>query len=68
MKVTAIIPDELVKEAQILSNAKNITDTMIIALNSYVSLQKLKEMGEAIEKNPLKFSYSAQKIRELNRM
>jgi len=66
MKVTVIIPDELIKEAQILSNAKNITDTMIIALNSYVSLQKLKEMGEGIKKNPLNFEYSAQEIRELN--
>ena len=67
MKVTAIIPDELVKEAQILSNAKNITDTMIIALNAYVSLQKIREMGEGVKKNPLKFEYSAQEIRELNR-
>ena len=57
MKVTAIIPDELVKEAQILSNARNITDAMIIALNSYVSLEKLKAMGEAISKNPLHFKH-----------
>ena len=67
MKVTAIIPDELVKETQALSNAKNITEAMIIALNSYVSLEKLKAMGEAINKNPLQFKYSAEEIRELNR-
>ena len=67
MKVTVIIPDELVKEAQILSNAKNITDTLIIALSSYVSFQKIKEMGEEIRNNPLKFGSSAQEIRELNR-
>ncbi|MCK9411800.1 MAG: DUF2191 domain-containing protein [Prolixibacteraceae bacterium] len=67
MKVTAIIPDELVKETQILSNAKNITDAMIIALKNYVSLQKLKAMGEAVNKNPLQFSYTAQEIRDLNR-
>lgn len=66
MNVTVIIPDELVKEAHILSNAKTITDTLIIALSSYVSFQKLKEMGEGIKKNPLKFEYSAQEIRELN--
>jgi|GEM_PF-756323 len=67
MKITVIIPDELVKEAQNLSKAKTITDTLIIALNSYVSFQKLKEMGEGVKKNPLKFEYSAQEIRELNR-
>jgi hypothetical protein len=67
MKVTAIIPDELVKEAQSLSKAKNITEAMIIALNSYVSLEKLKAMGNMINKSPLKFEYTAQEIRELNR-
>jgi len=67
MKVTAIIPDELIQEAKMLSNAKNITDTMIIALNSYVAIEKLKAMGREISKNPMKFRYSAEEIRELNR-
>ena len=68
MKVTAIIPDELVKETQTLSNAKNITEAMIIALNSYVSLEKLKAMGEKINQRPLQFKYTAQEIRDLNRL
>lgn len=68
MKVTAIIPDELVKEAKSLSNAKNITEAMIIALNSYVSLEKLKAMGKAINKKPLQLNYTAQEIRKLNRL
>jgi len=67
MKVTAIIPDELVSEAQILSNARNITDTMIIVLKNYISLQKMKAMGEAINEKPLQFSYTAGEIRDLNR-
>ncbi len=67
MKVTAIIPDELVKETQALSNARNITEAMIIALNSYISHEKLKAMGEAINQNPLLFKYTAQEIRDLNR-
>jgi bifunctional ADP-heptose synthase (sugar kinase/adenylyltransferase) len=68
MKVTAIIPDKLVKEAQILSNAKNITDAMIIALNAYVSLEKMKSMGELINKSPMQFKYTAQEVRDLNRL
>jgi bifunctional ADP-heptose synthase (sugar kinase/adenylyltransferase) len=67
MKVTAIIPDELIEEAKRLSNAKNITETMIIALNSYVAIEKLKAMGREINKNPMKFKFSAEEIRELNR-
>jgi len=67
MKVTAIIPDELVKETQTFSNAKNITEAMIIALNSYVSIEKLKAMGEAINKSPLQFKYTAEEIRVVNR-
>ena len=68
MKVTALIPDELVKEVQRLSNAKNITEGLLVALNSYVALKKLKAMGEAINKKPLKFRYTAQDIRDLNRL
>lgn len=67
MKVTAIIPDELIKETQSFSNAKNITEALIIALNSYVSLEKLKAMGKAISQNPLQFKNTAQEIRDLNR-
>jgi bifunctional ADP-heptose synthase (sugar kinase/adenylyltransferase) len=58
----------LVKQTKILSNAKNTTEAMIIALNSYVSLEKLKAMGESINKTPLQFKNTAQEIRDLNRL
>ena len=67
MKVTAIIPDELVRETQNLSNARNITEAMIIALKNYIALQKVKAMGEAINNSPMIFKHTAQKIRETNR-
>jgi hypothetical protein len=66
MKITAIIPDEFVKQTKILSHAKN-TEAMIIALNSYISLEKLKAMGEPINKTSLQFKHTAQEIRDLNR-
>jgi hypothetical protein len=51
MKVTAIIPDELVKETQSLSNAKTITEAMIIALNAdHLTFQ--------VEKNLLSINFS----------
>jgi len=67
MKVTAIIPDELINEAKVLSHARSITETMIIALNSYVAFEKLKAMGNSINTSPLQFKYMAEEIRELNR-
>jgi len=67
MKVTALIPDKLVQETKTLSNAKNITEALIIALNTYIALKKLKAMGESVRVKPLKFRYSAEKVRELNR-
>lgn len=67
MKVTAIIPDKLVKETQILSNAKTITEAMIIALDTYISIKKLKAMGETIKKKPLHFKLTAEEIRKINR-
>ena len=68
MKVNVLIPDELVKEVQSLSNARNITEAMIVALNMYVAHEKLKVMGKRIGKKPLKFKYTAQNIRDLNRL
>jgi hypothetical protein len=67
MKVTAIIPDELVRETQTISHAKNITEAIIIALNTYISIEKLKAMGKKVDKTPLKFKHTAQEIRDLNR-
>ena len=67
MKVTAMIPDELVKETQTISHAKNITEAMIVALKAYIAIEKLKAMGESISKNPLKFKHTAEEIREINR-
>jgi bifunctional ADP-heptose synthase (sugar kinase/adenylyltransferase) len=67
MKVTALIPDELVQETKTLSNAKNITEALIIALNTYVALKKLEAMGESVRSRPVRLRYSAEEVRKLNR-
>ena len=43
MKVTALIPDELVQEVRELTQGKNITESLTIALNQWVDNQKLKK-------------------------
>lgn len=69
MKVTAIIPDEIVGNVRTLSKGKNITESLVIALEEWISLKKIHTLNKAVKKSPLQFSkdFSAQKIRAANR-
>ena len=67
MKITSIISDELILEVKRLSKAKNITEAVKIALNHYVAIQKLKELGNELNEKPLKLKHEAEEIRALNR-
>ena len=68
MKVTAILPDELISDVQELSGGKNITDSLHKALAEWIKVAKLKKLNERIEKHPLEFKsgFSANKIRNIN--
>lgn len=67
MKVTAIIDENVIKDAMKYSKASTITETLKVALNEYIRLQKLKDLSELVKKNPIDFEYTAEKIRNLNR-
>lgn len=69
MKVTALLPDDLVHEVRDITHGKNITDSLVIALSGWISAQKLKVLQEQVKKKSLSFKkdFSAQKARELNR-
>jgi hypothetical protein len=69
MKVTAIIPDEIVSNVRTLSKGRNITESLVVALEEWIALKKIHSLNKTIEKTPIRFSkeYSAQKIRSLNR-
>jgi hypothetical protein len=69
MKVTALINDDLVNSVMSLSNGKNITESLVIALEDYVYRKKMEKLIEDIKKEPLQFQdgFSAESIRELNR-
>ena len=69
MKVTAILPDELVIEIQKYTNGKNITDSLQKALSEWLKLAKVKKLNKKLKKQPLKFAdgYSAEKVRKINR-
>ena len=68
MKVTAIIPDELINEIIIKTQAKNITESLKLALTDWLKIQKLKDLNSCVKNNPLDFGYSAESLRELNRI
>ena len=50
MKVTAILPDDLINKVKHYSKGKNITESLIIALMDWMALQKIKELNKKNQK------------------
>ena len=69
MKVTALIPDELVNDVKHFAGGKNLTESLVTALEEWLSLKKVHALNDEISKKPLQFSkeFSAAKVREVNR-
>ena len=67
MKVTAILPDDLISEIKELTHGKNITESLKIALNEWIDIQNLKKLNNEVISNPLEFNYTADELRTLNR-
>jgi hypothetical protein len=69
MKVTALLPDDLIVDVRKLSGGKNITDSILIALRDYVAHQKMRMATRKVKEKPLRFrdGFTAKKIRRLNR-
>lgn len=69
MKVTALISDKIIEEVQRISGGKNITESLLIALNYYIDNQKLYKALDEIDSNPLQFNedFTAYGIRKVNR-
>tara|TARA_B110000483_G_C17845814_1_gene408423 strand:- start:259 stop:471 length:213 start_codon:yes stop_codon:yes gene_type:complete len=69
MKVTALLPDELMNEVKDLTHAKNTTESLISALTDWVSSQRIKQLNAKVKKSPLKFKdgFTADSARKVNR-
>ena len=69
IKITVLIPDDLVNNVVKLSKGKNITDSLAIALEYYVYRKTIEQLIEDVDNKPLQFheGLSAEGIRELNR-
>jgi len=68
MKVTAIIPDEIIEDVQQFTGGKNITDSLIKALNDWLYAKRIENLNERLSKNPVQFKkgFTADGIRKLN--
>ncbi len=69
MKVTAIIPDEIITDIQEYTEGKNITDSLIRALSDWLYLKRIQKLNNDIKKEPLQFAdgFNAELIRNLSK-
>jgi hypothetical protein len=69
MKVTALMPDDLVQEIKRYSAGRNLTESLVGALREWLAARKLRELNSALEKQPLVFGgdVSAAALRSANR-
>jgi hypothetical protein len=69
MKVTALIPDDLLEEIKTLAQGKNLTESLITALSEWAAMRKVKQLNTRVKKKPLKFSadFSPETLRDVNR-
>lgn len=68
MKVTAIIPDNIVKDVKEFTGAKNTTESLIQALNDWLYQKRLQKLNETLKKDPVEFKkgFDAESVRQLN--
>lgn len=68
MKVTAIIPDDIVSDIQKFTNGKNITDSLIKALNDWLYTKRIEHLSNKLAEDPVEFKdgFTAEGIRKLN--
>jgi hypothetical protein len=68
MKVTAIIPDDMINDIRKYTGGKNITDSLIKALEDWLYARRLQELEEELMHQPVEFKegFTAEKIRKLH--
>jgi len=68
MKVTAIIPDDIITDVRKYTGGKNITDSLIRALNEWLYRKRIDYLSDELNQNPVSFreDFSAEGIRKNN--
>jgi hypothetical protein len=68
MKITAIIPNEIVADVQEFTEGKNVTESIIKALSDWLYLKRIQKLNSEIKKEPLQFTegFDSESFRKLN--
>ncbi|XOV91703.1 MAG: DUF2191 domain-containing protein [Bacteroidota bacterium] len=68
MKVTAILPDEMIRDIKDFTGGKNTTDSLIKALRDWLYLKRLEKLNKQVADRPLQFSddFTHEKVRKLS--
>jgi hypothetical protein len=69
MKVTALLPDQLIEEVKAHAKGRTLTESLTLALEEWLRLKKIAQLNEQVHQQPLQFSkgFSAARTRNLNR-
>jgi hypothetical protein len=65
MRTTLILPEELIKEAMVLTNIKTKTDVIKTALLNLIQKEKIKDLKSYFGKVDLELDLDASRKREL---
>ena len=70
MKVTALLPDDLVQEVQERAGGRNLTECLVIGLKEWIALKNIRRLNQQIAARPLRFrqGFSASQARKQNRI
>jgi len=65
MKITALIPDEIINDIQEYTEGKNITDSLIKALSDWLYIKRIQKLNNDVRKEPLQFidGFNAETLR-----
>jgi hypothetical protein len=65
MKVTALIPDEIINDIQEYTKGKNITDSLIKALTDWLYIKRIQKLNKDVRKEPIQFvdGFNAETLR-----
>lgn len=69
MKVTALLPDQLIEDVKAHAKGQTLTESLTFALEEWLRLKKISHLNEQVHQQPLEFSkgFSATRTRTLNR-
>ncbi len=69
MKVTALLPDQLISEIKTYAKGKTLTESLTIALEEWLQLKKIVMLNKQVQNKPLEFQkdFNATTVRNLSR-